>query len=132
MLTFSKYSQVLFRKRANHRRRIYTEEKAKVVAVIATLHQDELNFRVQISLFFNTSCSAKYLAMQELKKFCPPRSSDDLCLLFCIHPSSMAILKSSVYHKGHETVGTTAWSLLFLFLFEITFFFTGGDALRHV
>ena len=91
MLTFSKYSQVLFRKRANHRRRIYTEEKAKVVAVIATLHQDELNFRVQISQFFNTSCSAKYLAMHELKKFCPPRSSDDLCLLFCIlvHPSSM-------------------------------------------
>ena len=26
---------------------------------------------------------------KELKKFCPPRSSDDLCLLFCIHPFSM-------------------------------------------
>ena len=70
---------------------IIEEGFIQVVAVIATLHQDELNFRVQISLFFNTSCSAKYLAMQELKKFCPPRSSDDLCLLFCIlvHPSSM-------------------------------------------
>ena len=24
-----------------------------------------------------------------MKRFCPPRSSDDLCLLFCIDPSSM-------------------------------------------
>ena len=83
------------------RRRIHTEEKAKVVAVawrtellqifaaLAILQKDDLKTRVQISLFFNTSCSAKYLAMQELKKFCPPRSSDDLCLLFCKNYSSL-------------------------------------------
>ena len=68
---------------------IIEEGVIQVVAVIATLHQDELNFKEQISLFFNTSCSAKYLAMQELKKFCPPRSSDDLCLLFCKNSSSL-------------------------------------------
>ena len=28
--------------------------------------------------------------VKELKQFCLPRSSDDLCLLFCINPSSMA------------------------------------------
>ena len=49
-----------------HRRRIYTEEKAKVVAaswrkllqflaMLAVFHQDELKNRVQINLFFNSS-----------------------------------------------------------------------------
>ena len=30
------------------------------------------------------------LGGKELNQFCPPNSSDDLCLLFCLYPSSMA------------------------------------------
>ena len=58
-----------FRYTIFHRRRIYTEEKAKFVAAswgkklcqflatLAILHQDELKNRVQISLFFTSSWS---------------------------------------------------------------------------
>ena len=38
----------------------------------------------KIILVGNSSCG------KELNKFCPPNSSDDLCLLFCLYPSSMA------------------------------------------
>ena len=54
---------------------------------------------VQFILFFVSSwCNSyfsfyhprgKQLAGKELNKFCPPNSSDDLCLLFCIYPFSM-------------------------------------------
>ena len=30
-------------------------------------------------------------ACKELNKFCPPNRSDDLCLFFCIYPSSMTL-----------------------------------------
>ena len=40
---------------------------------------------------------AKRLAWQkEFNRFCPPSSSDDLCLLLCLYPSSMAIAQNSV------------------------------------
>ena len=35
----------------------------------------------------NSKCS------KELNKFCPPNSSNDLCLLFCLYPSSMGPLQ---------------------------------------
>ena len=77
-------------------RKIYTEEKAKVVASVlgeefiqflaaqAIFQQEELKNRLICTLFFNSSWCSK-----ELKQFCPPRSSDDLCLLFCLNLSSM-------------------------------------------
>ena len=42
--------------------------------------------------FFNSSwCKIASVGLRgnELKKFHPPRSRDDFCLLFCINPSSM-------------------------------------------
>ena len=35
------------------------------------------------------SPSAKQFRGKEFNKFCPPNSSDDLCIFFCIYPSSM-------------------------------------------
>ena len=97
---------------ANHRRRIYTEKKAKVVAAVwgtefieflaalAILHQDDLKTRmnlsffhiilVQLILFFISSwCKIGSLCGKESNKFCPPKSSDDFCPFF---PSSIAPL----------------------------------------
>ena len=34
---------------------------------------------------------AKLQAQQEINKFCPPNSSDDLCIIFCINPSSIRL-----------------------------------------
>ena len=75
-----------------HRRRSYTEEKAKVVAVscgtemlqflaaLAILHQDvnELKYSGQIRLFFNSNQCKIASAASNWIKFVPPRSSDDL------------------------------------------------------
>ena len=88
-----------------HRRRIYTEEKSKVVAAVcvtefvqflaalAILHQDNLKNRWNSS-FSSYHPGAKlwrdvWLGDKELNGFCPSNSSDDLCLLFCPKPSSM-------------------------------------------
>ena len=93
----SKYENIQFT--SAHRRRINTEEKAKVVAAwgdrilinfLATcLHQDDssnrpvaLHFILQIILVQNSKRG------KEFNQLCPP-SSDDLCLLFCINTSSM-------------------------------------------
>ena len=85
-----------------YRRRIYREEKAKVVsaiwgtevfqflAALAILHQDELENRLIWTLFFNSSwCKYSSKRGKELKQFCPPRNSDDLGLLLCTNPSSI-------------------------------------------
>ena len=94
----------------NQRRRIYTEdweEKAKVVnalrgtelipfpAALAVLwrkgwivsgwneEKDECNLFFQIVLVQNSYHG------KEFNQFCPPNSSDNLCLIFCRIPSSM-------------------------------------------
>ena len=62
------------------------------LAALTILHLDDLKNIVQISLFFNSSwCKIASVGLRgnELKKFHPPRSRDDFCLLFCINPSSM-------------------------------------------
>ena len=41
---------------------------------------------LQIILALNLQCG------KALNQFCPPNNSDDLCLLFCINPSSMVTL----------------------------------------
>ena len=84
------------------RRRIYTEEKEKVVAAVwgteliqfiaalAILYQDDpllqrpgaIHAILQIVLVQNSYSHAK-----EMNR-CPPNRSDDLCLLFCLYPSS--------------------------------------------
>ena len=85
----------------SHRRRIYTEEKAKVVAVVwgteliqflaapAILHQDDLKNRTNSSFSSYHPGAEKLLRGKELNAFCSPNSSDDLCLLLCINTSSM-------------------------------------------
>ena len=73
-----------------HRRRIYTEEK------ICTLF---FNSSWCKSAYSSTCPGANQLILQlvlvqnsrhgkELKQVCPPRTSEDLCILFCINHSS--------------------------------------------
>ena len=61
---------------------------------------------VQIILFFQSSwCKSSYSSNRpavqnsycdkELKQFCPPSSSDDFCLLFCINPSSNGVRRQT-------------------------------------
>ena len=60
--------------------------------------------------------------VKELNKFYPPNSSDDLCLLFCIYPSSMQQIK--IFKKLVEHI-KCCFICLFLdlsFKFKITQF----------
>ena len=83
-----------------HRRRIYTEEKAKgchhrylggifiqIIAALAILQQDDLNNRMNSS-FFHVILVQNSLRGQEFNQFCPANSSDDPCVIFCINPTS--------------------------------------------
>ena len=83
-----------------HRRRIYTEEKAKgchhrylggifiqIIAVLAILQQDDLNNRMNSSCF-HVILVQNSLRGQEFNQFCPANSSDDPCVIFCINPTS--------------------------------------------
>ena len=95
-----------------HRRRINIEEKAKVVAatwgtkfiqflaVPVILHYGTILKNRKNSSFSSNHPGAVHPILQifllqnslrsmELMKYCPPNSSDDLCLFFCIYPSSM-------------------------------------------
>ena len=52
--------------------------------------------QVQFILFFKSSWCKNSQLGKEFNKFCPPNSSGDLCLLFCLHSYSM----STVLIKG--------------------------------
>ena len=79
-------------------RRINTEEKAKVVAAV---WGDRIAWRIgwigpgwfeennEFFLFFKIVQVQNSWRGKELNKFCPPKSSDDLCLFFCNYSSSM-------------------------------------------
>ena len=78
----------------SHRRRIYTEEKAKVVA---TVRIDSFWIRpilqivlVQFFLFFKSSWCI--IASGALNKFFPSNCSDDLCLSFVLYPPRQVYL----------------------------------------
>ena len=45
--------------------------------------------------FLNSVVQRASARAKELNKFCPPDSSDDLCLFFCIYPSSMGLVYSA-------------------------------------
>ena len=104
------------------RRRIKTEEKAKVVAdefvkflaARAVLHQDYFEENDEFIFFFKSSwCNSSYsskrprakqLARQEFNKFCPLSSSDDLCLFFCTYLSSIPLgLAESTHCENYYT-----------------------------
>ena len=95
-----------------HRRRIYTEVKAKVVAAVRGTESIQfltvLLFcirRIYLKFRMNSSFSSYHHGTihplihiilvqnsyrgKKFNKFFPPNSSDDLCLLFCINSSSM-------------------------------------------
>ena len=88
--------------RFSQRRRITTEENAKIVAAVwgieriqflaarAILHHDDLKKGMNSSYSATRPWCKMGMHGKELNKFCPPSSSDDYCLLFCIHPSYMA------------------------------------------
>ena len=95
----------------HHRRRINTEEKAKVVAAawvkelikflaaLAILNLDDLENRMNCTRIILREGRIHPILQivrvknsqrgKELNQFCPPNSSNSLCLLFCINPSSM-------------------------------------------
>ena len=94
-----------------HRRRINTEEKAKVVAAVwgtefiqflaalALCTRTILTNRMN-SFFYSNNPGAIHPILQfflvqnclcgkELNKFCPLNTSGDICLFFCIYPPSI-------------------------------------------
>ena len=96
-----------------HRRRIYTEEKAKVVADVwgtefipflatrAIFHRDDLKNSSfssyhpgAINHFLHIILVQNSKRGKELNTFGPPNRSDDLFLVFCVNPSSMTTLYS--------------------------------------
>ena len=52
---------------------------------LSSYHSDAINPFLHIILVQNRQRG------KEMNKFCPPNSSDDLCLLLCINPSSLDI-----------------------------------------
>ena len=94
----------------NHRLRVNTEKKAKVVAAawgaefikflatlpytVAILHQDDLRKRmnrITATWWWNECFEIMDVHPKTLVQHSstPPNRNDDLCLLFCINPSSM-------------------------------------------
>ena len=69
------------------RRRIYTEEKAKVVA--ASWGTELIQFLAALSIL------NKEIILVQNSWRCPPSSSNGLWLLYCINPSSMG----GIYYK---------------------------------
>ena len=69
------------------------------LAALAILHKDDLKNRMNSSFSsYHPGAINPFLPVilvqnrqrgKELNKFCPPNSSDDLYLFFCINPSSM-------------------------------------------
>ena len=101
---------------------LYTEEKAEVVAAVwgtafvqfltmlAILHQDDLKNRIHSSSsFYHPGAIHSFLHTiwvqisqcgKKLNKFCPPNSSDDLCLILCINSSSMVHCKKMLCKRN--------------------------------
>ena len=79
-------------------------ESIHFFAALAILHQDDLKNRMNSPDSLNHP-GAKKLALQGMNQFCPPISSDDLCLLFCLYHRSKAIiwLLSPCSQSYHET-----------------------------
>ena len=81
------------------------------LATLAYLHQDGLKNRmnctrtiwrigwIEFIPFFKSSLRDK-----ELNQFCPPKSSDDHCLLFCLYSSSMWLTYPHPRRCIHRTV----------------------------
>ena len=65
-----------------------------MLAALAFVHYDDLKNRMnctRIVYFSKSSCMVQNsLRGKKLNKFCPPNRSNDLCLCFCLYPSSMA------------------------------------------
>ena len=110
-----------------HRRWVNTEEKANVVAAVwgeqnlfnSLPHQlfcllDDLKNRMYLSFSFRSSwCNSSYSSNRplqqnqhgkELNKFCPPKRSDDICLFFCLYPSSMVSSPSLPFAANSITI----------------------------
>ena len=98
-----------------HRRRIYTEEKAKVVAAVwgtefiqflaalAVLHQDDKKKRMKCTRIK----WKKGWIHRILQIVLVSNSIDDLCLLFCINPSyivcTVKVLSCWIVYSVHLT-----------------------------
>ena len=88
---------------------VYHRREAKVVAAVSGKWLNSLLFKfctrmiwrigiihpiLQIVLMQNSYHSKKF------NQFCPPSSSDDLCHLFCIYPSSMGVILYYIMRSG--------------------------------
>ena len=68
---------------------------------------------------------------KELNKFCSPNSSDDLCLLFCLYPSSMALTFMQIVVYFYSLI-TIAEHLVFSFFYLSSWnFFTCSTNLAY-
>ena len=94
-------------------------EEGFIQKLAIILHQDNLKNRMNSSFspyhpgainffpchpgaidhFLNIFLVQNSLRGKELNKFCPPNSNDDLCLLFCINPSSMCMCSAHKYRS---------------------------------
>ena len=87
----------------HHRRRIKTEEKAKVVA--AVWGHELIQFLAAIDIFHHYEFEEKDVLQKTFVQIIltakwlvwhSNKNSDDLCLLFCLYPSS--IIQVILYH----------------------------------
>ena len=125
--------------RLNHRRKIETEEKAKVVvaaawgaeslhffAALAILPQDDLKNRMNCTrTMWRTGWMHPFLQIilvlnrwrgNELDQFCPSnRNNDDLCLFFFLYPSSSMdlIRKGKVFLQGGKIFSNRLLTFLY-------------------
>ena len=68
------------------------------------MHQDDMKEKDEFILFFKI-VQCKTARGKELNILFPPNTSDDLCLFFCLYPSSMAavIVKLSRNKQSWES-----------------------------
>ena len=89
----------------SHRRRLKTEEMqkssrlfggAELVQSLPRYFTAGQIWRIGwIRPFLQIMLVQNRLRGKEMKQFCPPNSSGDLCLLFCLYPSSMCRVKAT-------------------------------------
>ena len=75
----------------------YTRTIWRIESIAPGQHEEKDEF----ILFFKSSWCKIADAARNFNQFCPPNSSDDFCLLFCLYPSSM--MQCIKWAKGSES-----------------------------
>ena len=81
------------------------------------------NHPVAVHPIFQTVLVENSQRGKEFNKFCPPNSSDDFCLFFCIYPSSMVRLDKNLPNMTLGRICSSAEDFLnFILYFPWSFF----------